>query len=140
MILPLLIIAGSIFGSLGATSIAGQAVIGGELYGAKKRNKKHEKDNRLGLNPEYAKFKAERLRAMFKQLGSDPKQVQEGFVFLDVDIPAMELDETKKWMAGAYLLTEQEKDQLIEALMEDITSIDVVWLQEVSKRRRAEQI
>lgn len=144
MVLPLL---GFVFAAFGAQAVApavAKTVIGAELMSgsrAKRAKKRLEKENEQGINPAHEEFKIERKRKVIAGLGGDPSQVKSGVGFFEFELPAEGLSESKKFMAGVYFITEDERDALLEAAMYDgVTSVDVEWLKEVSERRRSEQL
>lgn len=141
MVLPVLLAVGAGMASLIAVQGVAKVVVGAEFLDgrmSKKRKKELEREQRLSLNPQQAEFHAQRKRDLLAKMGRPSDNVVATTSFVEMSIGPDELEEDRKWMAGDYYLTEGEAEMVVDAMMQGITSIDIVWFKEISVRRRAD--
>lgn len=137
MVLPVLIVGSAVFGSLWATQAAAKALVGIELFGAKNKETILRKQQHLDINPEKDEFHKklqENDAAVLASIGF-ASAVNDDEDFHVFDLPVEVLPDSLTWLAGKFMMSRREQDELFEAIATESASYSFEWAREVSARR-----
>jgi hypothetical protein len=145
MVVPLLIVAGIVFGRNTAAKFGARAVATAIPTGLKLKNLRHERNDRLGINPELNKNR-EKMRAeyikkemesgLYAALKSRGESIEDsnpdGFVI--ERIPKEFLPSSLGHLDGVWFLTRREWSILIDTVRrESVVSENGPWFEELQK-------
>jgi hypothetical protein len=110
MLVPLLIVAGAVFGGLGASKVAASSAAGAKLLGMKKKEFESERNQRLDINPAFQAFRDRQNKELVAQ-GLPPIVEDDDLKLIDVD-PHLVPDA----FAGEWLVLKSEMGRLNQIL------------------------